>query len=49
MAKLHMCKIEIVSLLRDSRSIVERLQRRGVVELTDVSDDRLVKIERKPP
>lgn len=44
MAKLHMCKIEIVSLLRDSRSIVERLQRRGVVELTDVSDDRLVKI-----
>lgn len=30
--------------MTDSKSIVERLQRRGVVELTDINDARLVKL-----
>ena len=39
-----MQKIEIIGLLQDSKKIVERLQRRGVVELTDFEDERLVKL-----
>ena len=44
MAKLTMKKIEIIALLKDSRSIMERLQRRGVVEISDVSDGHLLKM-----
>ena len=44
MAKLAMKKIEIVALLCDSKNIIERLQRRGVVELTNISDENLVKL-----
>ncbi len=33
MAKLEMEKIEIIALLKDSQSIIHRLQRRGVVEI----------------
>lgn len=44
MAKVRMKKIEIIAFLKDSRSIMERLQRRGVVELSDVSDENLVKM-----
>lgn len=43
MAKLNMQKIEIVALLTDSKKIIELLQRRGVVELCDETDDELVK------
>ena len=43
-AKLKMQKIEIIGLMQDSKKIVERLQRRGIVELTDIKDDRLVKL-----
>ncbi len=39
-----MQKIEIVALLCDSKKIIERLQRRGIVELTDIQDERLVKM-----
>lgn len=44
MAKVKMKKIEIIAFFKDCRSITERLQRRGVVELTDVSDEGLTKI-----
>ena len=44
MAKLAMKKIEIVALLCDSKNIIERLQRRGVVELTNITDEGLAKI-----
>ena len=43
MAKLKMQKIELVALLTDSKKIVELLQRRGVVELSDCTDSSLVK------
>ena len=45
MAKVPMMKIEIVGMLADAQHIVERLQRRGVVELENVSDPSLVKLE----
>ena len=44
MAKLQMQKIERAALLKDSQNIIERLQRRGVVELVNIEDDRLVKM-----
>lgn len=44
MAKLQMQKIEIAALLKDSQNMIERLQRRGVVELVNIEDDRLVKM-----
>lgn len=43
MAKLKMQKIELIALLTDSKKIIELLQRRGVVELCNCSDDELVK------
>lgn len=43
MAKLNMQKIEIVALLTDSKKIIELLQRRGIVELCNETDDDLVK------
>lgn len=43
MAKLRMKKIELIALLTDSKKIIELLQRRGVVELCDCSDEELVK------
>ncbi|MGN1080810.1 MAG: V-type ATP synthase subunit I [Acutalibacteraceae bacterium] len=39
-----MKKIEIIALLSDGQKIVERLQRRGVVELSDLKDEKLVKL-----
>lgn len=42
MSKVKMQKIEIIGLLSDSRSITERLQRRGVLELTQCEDKRAV-------
>jgi V/A-type H+-transporting ATPase subunit I len=33
MAKVHMKRIEIITLITDAKSVVERLQRRGVVDL----------------
>ena len=39
-----MQKIEIIALLRDSKKIIERLQRRGVVELCNIEDERVVKL-----
>lgn len=44
MAKLTMQKIEIVALLTDSKKIVERLQRRGVLELTRFDDEQTVRL-----
>ena len=44
MSKLQMQKIEIIALYKDSQNVVERLQRRGVVELINIEDERLVKI-----
>lgn len=38
-----MKKIEIVAGISDSKNIVERLQRRGVLELTDIDDENFVK------
>ncbi len=43
MAKLKMMKIELIALLRDSKRIIELLQRRGVVEMTDCCDEGLIK------
>lgn len=45
MAKVPMTKIEIIGLLADAQRIIERLQRRGVLELENVSDPALVKLE----
>ena len=45
MAKVPMIKIEIVGLLADAKQIVERLQRRGVVELENITSPDLVKVE----
>lgn len=39
-----MQKIEILALLSDSKRLIELLQRRGIVELTDCADPRLVNI-----
>ena len=44
MAKCKMQHIEIAALLSDSKRIVERLQRRGVVEICDNSDEELVRV-----
>ena len=44
MSKLQMQKIEIIALYKDSQNVIERLQRRGVVELINLEDERLVKI-----
>ncbi|WP_295217674.1 V-type ATP synthase subunit I [Ruminococcus sp.] len=43
MAKLKMQKIELVALLTDSKKIIELLQRRGILELCNETDDSLVK------
>ena len=39
-----MQKIEIIALLSDSKKIIERLQRRGVIEVSDIRDENLVKM-----
>lgn len=39
-----MKKIEIVAMMSDRKHILERLQRRGVVEITSVEDDDLVQV-----
>lgn len=44
MAKLQMKKIEMIALLKDSKSIVERLQRRGVMEIYSTENDELLKM-----
>lgn len=44
MAKCKMKRIEIAALLSDSKKIVERLQRRGVVEICDSTDGELVRV-----
>ena len=44
MAKLAMKKIEIISLLADSQGIIERLQRRGVVEPVNIEEENLIKM-----
>ncbi len=44
MAKLSMKKIGIVALLTDSQKIVERLQRRGVVELSPPEEGEFVRL-----
>ncbi len=43
MAKLKMQKIELIALLTDSKKIIELLQRRGIVELSENTDDELSK------
>ena len=40
-----MTRIELVGLLSDAKRIIERLQRRGAVELENVSDPSLIKLE----
>ena len=45
MAKVPMTKIELVGLLADAQHIIERLQRRGVVELENISSPDLIKLE----
>lgn len=44
MAKLNMQKIEIITLLKDGQNVIERLQRRRAVELVNVDDPSLVKL-----
>lgn len=44
MAKLQMKKIEMIALLEDSKSIIERLQRRGVMEIYNCDDEELAKL-----
>jgi len=44
MAKLSMKKIEIVALMSDRKKIMERLQRREIVEFSDCIDEALVKL-----
>ena len=41
MAKLKMKKIELIAMLTDSKKIIELLQRRGVVEITENDDEEL--------
>jgi len=45
MPKLKFKKIEIISLLKDSTEILNLLQRRGVVQLTNTKDELLTKID----
>ena len=40
-----MQKIEMIALLKDSKSIVERLQRRGVMEIYNTQNDELFKMD----
>ena len=40
-----MQKIEMIALLKDSKSIVERLQRRGVMEIYNTPNNELIKID----
>lgn len=44
MAKLQMQKIEIIALLKDSKNVIERLQRRKAIELINIDDDKLIKM-----
>ncbi len=44
MAKLAMRRMEIVALLKDSKKIIEWLQRRGVMEFSDCRDEELIHI-----
>lgn len=44
MAKLAMQKIEILALLSDSQKIIERLQRRGVVEFFSPDEEELIRM-----
>lgn len=44
MAKCSMRRIEIAALMNDGKKLVERLQRRGVIEICDCRDERLVKV-----
>ncbi len=44
MAKVKMQKIEMIALLKDSKSIVERLQRRGVMEIHRSEDSELLNL-----
>ncbi len=44
MPKLKMQKIELIALLPDRKKIMERLQRRGVVEVTEVEDPELARL-----
>jgi V/A-type H+-transporting ATPase subunit I len=44
MAKMPMQKVEIIAMASDRKSILERLQRRGVLELCDIEDEKLVKV-----
>ncbi len=41
MAKLKMKKIELIAMLTDSKKIIELLQRRGVVEISQNTDEEL--------
>ncbi|HNZ98119.1 V-type ATP synthase subunit I [Ruminococcus sp.] len=41
MAKLRMKKIELIAMLTDSKKIIELLQRRGVVEISQNTDEEL--------
>ncbi len=45
MSKVEMRKIEIVALNRDRKKIIERLQRRKAVEISQIEDERLLKIK----
>ncbi len=44
MTKLPMKRIEIIALTRDRKNILERLQRRGIVEVSDCRDDSLARL-----
>ncbi|MFA7637088.1 MAG: V-type ATP synthase subunit I [Monoglobales bacterium] len=44
MAKLLMKRIDIIALLEDRKQILEQLQRRGILEFSDVQDETVVKI-----
>ena len=40
-----MKKIEIIGLLQDRKKIIERLQRRGIVEIIDFNEDGFSKLD----
>ena len=44
MAQLRMKRIEIIALMEDRKNIMERLQRRGIIEFSDCRDEALVKM-----
>ena len=44
MAKVPMQKVEIIAMASERKSILERLQRRGVMEFCDIEDDKLSKV-----